>query len=339
MNRSVRPSTPADAPAIRSLFAATGLNPNADSSALHWKYWQERSDWSAPRSFVLTRRGEIVAHGAVVPGALLLGERRITTAHVIDWAGRPGEIGAGVALMKHIAHQVGSLLAVGGSEETRRILPHIGFKTVGVATDYARPLFPLRLLRGLSVRDWRAVPRAARAALRKLAAPGAAHGGWITQLVSGSDELLPLAAAFPVPTAGTMVLERSVGMFEYLLRCPIAAIKLFAAQSPAGARGYFVLSSTPEQVRVADCWIDSNKANDWRALLLCAVARAQEHPQAAEIVIRASDPLLADALAGAGFRAGNVAAVSVRPPPGFTLPALNLRIQMIDNDAAYFHEG
>jgi hypothetical protein len=29
----------------------------------------------------------------------------------------------------------------------------------------------------------------------------------------------------------------------------------------------------------------------------------------------------------------------VRPASGVTLPAVNLRIQMIDNDAAYFHEG
>jgi len=83
MSRSVRASTPADAPAIKALFAATGLQPNADSRSLQWKYWQERSDWSAPRSFVLTGGEEIVAHGAIVPGAFLFGEERITTAHVI----------------------------------------------------------------------------------------------------------------------------------------------------------------------------------------------------------------------------------------------------------------
>jgi len=339
MTRALRPSTPADANAITALFAATGLHPNADGHSLHWKYWQERGDCPQPRSFVLCRAEEIVAHGAIVPGTLLFGAERIPTAHVIDWAARPGEIGAGVALMKHIGQQVGSLLAVGGSEETRRILPHIGFRAAGVATDYARPLAPLRLLRGLSVRNWRAVPRAARAALRKLAAPGAAHGGWTTQLVARDEELVRLKAALPVPNPGTMVLERSTGMFEYLLRCPIAAIRVFAAQSPAGARGYFVLSSAPGEVRIADCWVDSARPEEWCALLLCAVERAQEDPQAAEVVIRASDPLLAEAVARAGFRMLSSATVSVRPASGITLPAVNLRIQMIDNDAAYFHEG
>ena len=339
MSRSVRASTPADAPAINALFAATGLQPNADSRSLQWKYWQERSDWSAPRSFVLTGGEEIVAHGAIVPGAFLFGEERITTAHVIDWAARPGELGAGVTLMKHIAREVGSLLAIGGSEDTRRILPHIGFKAAGVATDYVRPLFPLRILQGFNIRGWRVLPRAARATLRKLSAPRAAHGDWETRLIATEDELRRLTVAFPVPGPKTMVLERSGGMFGYLLRCPIAPMKLFVARNPAGTRGYFLLSSAPGQVRIADCWIDSEKADAWCALLLCAVERAQEDSQAAEVVIRASDPLLAEGLARAGFRAGASAPLSVRPPPGLTLPPMNLRVQMIDNDAAYFHEG
>jgi hypothetical protein len=339
MSRSVRPSTPADAPAIKALFAATGLQPNADSRSLHWKYWQERSDWSGPRSFVLTGRGDIVAHGAIIPGAFLLGEQRIATAHVIDWAARPGEIGAGVALMKHIAQQVGSLLAIGGSEDTRRILPHIGFRAVGVATDYARPLFPLRAVHGRNRRDWRVLPGVARATLRKLTAPRATHGDWSTRPMATDDELRQLSAEFPAPSPTTMVLERSVGMFSYLLRCPVASMTLFAVQSPARTRGYFLLSSTPGQVRIADCWIDSGKADEWGALLLCAVERARADSQAVEVVIRASDPLLAEGLVRAGFHAGSQATVSVRPPPGLTVPAASLRVQMIDNDAAYFHEA
>lgn len=339
MSRSVRASTPADAPAINALFAATGLHPNADSRSLHWKYWQERSDWSAPRSFVLCGADAIKAHGAIVPGAFLCGQERIATAHVIDWAARPGEIGAGVALMKHIAQQVGSLLAIGGSEDTRRILPHIGFKAMGIATDYVRPLFPLRALRDFNIRNWRALPRAVRASLRKLAAPRAAHGTWSTCSITTDAELRQLTAAFPAPSPKTMVLERSVGMFSYLLRCPIAPMQLFAVKSPAGTQGYFLLSSTPGQVRIADCWIDSEQADAWGALLLCAVERAQEDSQALEVVIRASDPVLAQALMRAGFRARSRAAVSVRPPPGFTLPAMDVRVQMIDNDAAYFYEA
>lgn len=280
-----------------------------------------------------------MAHGAIIPGAFLFGEERIATAHVIDWAARPGEIGAGVALMKHIAQQVGSLFAIGGSEDTRRILPHIGFRAVGVATDYARPLFPMRMLRGFSIRDWRVLPAVARATLRKLAAPSATRGDWSTRPMATADELRQLTAEFPAPSPTTMVLERSVGMFSYLLRCPVATMDLFAAQSPAGKRGYFLLSSAPGQVRIADCWIDSGKADEWCALLLCAVEHAQKDSQAVEVVIRASDPLLAEGLVRAGFRAQSQATVSVRPPPGLTFPAASLRVQMIDNDAAYFHEA
>ncbi len=57
--------------------------------------------------------------------------------------------------MKHIGQQVESLLAFGGSDDTLRILPHIGFRAAGTVTGYARPLFPLRILDGDVSLSWR----------------------------------------------------------------------------------------------------------------------------------------------------------------------------------------
>jgi len=339
MKRTVRPSTPADSDAIVALLASAGLHPNADPRSLHWKYWQERGDWKQPRSFVLTDDSQLIAHGALVPGALLTQSRRETAAHVIDWVARRGEIGAGVVLMKHIAQQVGALIAIGGSDDTLRILPHIGFQGIGLATSYVRPLFPLRRLHGNENRDWKTLPRIVRSLAWRAAAPTAVGAGWRTRPVADDAGLEQLAAVLPTATANLTVLERSVGLFRYMLRCPIVSMQLYALERAAQLRGYFLLASAPGQVRIVDCWVNSGDPSDWRSMLLCAVAQAKQDAQASELVIRASDPLLTTVLLRCGFHRRGETPIRLRPARETPMPASLLRIQMLDNDAAFFHEG
>src|SRR4029077_19084293 len=77
MTSSIRPSTPADAPAMGALFMERGMHLNLDSRFLDWKYWQPRDDWAGPRSFVVTRGNELIAHAAIVPGTCAWAGRRI----------------------------------------------------------------------------------------------------------------------------------------------------------------------------------------------------------------------------------------------------------------------
>jgi hypothetical protein len=104
-------------------------------------------------------------------------------------------------------------------------------------------------------------------------------------------------------------------------------------------RGYFLLASVLAQVRIADCWVDSDEPADWRALVDCAVTEARLDSQAAEIVGWASDPSQADAFRACGFRARSATPVQVRLSRGLAMPLGTLRVQMLDNDAAYLHEG
>ncbi|HEX4388952.1 MAG TPA: hypothetical protein VH109_10035 [Steroidobacteraceae bacterium] len=336
MKRAVRPATPADAAAIVALFAEVGLHPNVDPRHLSWKYWQPRADRPGPRSFVLASDSELLAHAAIIPGTCAWGTREIPFTHVIDWAARRGEMGAGVALMKHIGQQAGALLAVGGSAATLGILPHIGFRPAGTATGYVRTLFPLRMLRGVVHPTWRLGPRLARSVSWMLAAPRARGAGWQARRLS-SDEASHIASVLPRPTEGMAVTGRSVELFRYMLSCPIAPMSLFAVERAGRAGGYFLLASTPGQVRIADCWMESREPGDWRAMILCAVEQAKHDPQAAEVVIWASDPLLAGTLAACGFHPRGETAMQVRAADA--APAGLLRVQMLDNDAAFFHEG
>ena len=66
------------------------------------------------------------------------------TVHLIDWAADPEYPGAGLWLLRQIGAKVRMMIATGGSEITRRILPVIGFRPHGELYSFARPVRPLR---------------------------------------------------------------------------------------------------------------------------------------------------------------------------------------------------
>ena len=332
MSLAIRPSTPADATAIAALFAEGGME--AAPELLRWKYWQPRSDWPRPRSLVMVRGNELVAHAGFIPGSCAWAQRRATILQIIDWVARTRS-GAGVMLMKHIAQMAEALLGIGGGAQTQSILPHLGFRPAGTATGYARPLFPLRVLRGGAT--WKRLPRLARAAWRRsaAAAPGAE---WQVRRLD-ADELGQIASVLPRPARDLAVTERSVGLFQYMLTCPIVPMLLYALERAGQVRGYFLLAAARGQVRITDCWMDSQEPADWRAMIRGAVEQAQHDPQAAEVVIWASDPLLAGALQACGFHARFQSPIRVRPTAADTMPIGTLRVQMLDCDDAFLSGG
>jgi hypothetical protein len=333
MKPAPRPSTPADAAAITALFAEAGMD--LDPDHLHWKYWQPRADWPGPRSFVIASGTDVIAHAGIVPGSCAWGTRRETVIHVIDWVAR-ASTGVGVMLMKHVGQMAGVLIAIGGGPDTRSILPHIGFRPAGSVTAYARPLFALRILR--TGPAWKVLPRLARAAWRR-SARAAPDPDWQVRRLGG-DEVGQIATVLPRPTHGSTVTERNADQLRYFLTCPIVPMKLYAVSKAGRLRGYFLLALAPGQVRIADCWVDSEESEDWRATILCAVELAQDQPQAAEVVTWASDPLLATALRACGFYARSESPIQVRPSGNDTGPAGPLRVQLLDNDDAYlFYQG
>jgi hypothetical protein len=317
-------------------MAEAGLKPNFTPEALRWKYWQERRDCPGPRSFILTRGSEILAHAAVIRGTYSWNDRHVRTVHIIDWAARSSAAGAGVSLMKHLGQSSDALLAIGGSSQTLALLPHLGFRMRGSATGYVRSLHPTALLTPSVHPTWRVPPRFLRSVWWNLRAPRGGADGWQVSRVN-SDELSRVAAILPRPMSGTAVLERSVELFRHSLACPIAAMSFFSMEREGRAQGYFMLALALRQARLADCWMDSSDPADWRALIHCAVREATRYPKAAELAVWASDPLLSGCLRDCGFRARNEASVQLRitRDPALLPPAL--RVQMLDSDAAYRH--
>jgi hypothetical protein len=337
MKRNIRASSPADASAIAAILSEAGLSPNMEPQQLHWKYWQERTDWPDPRSYVITKGSDIIAHAGIVPGTSTWGTRRAKLIHLIDWAARPAEIGAGVMLMKHVSRLCDAIFSIAGSAQTLQILPRVGFRSWGSVNGYVRTLHPLRLLRSAENSGWRLLPRFVRSVLWTVTAPWRFSGDWQVRRIS-ANEARSLARVLPASTREMTVIERSEGLFNHALMCPIAPMELYAVERAGRLRGYFMLAFVPAQARLADCWMDSGDPADWRALVQCAVRQAKRTPGVAELVAWANDPTLSRALLDCGFHERCVHPLQLLPN-GSGAPTGILRVQMLDNDAAYFHKS
>ena len=317
---------------------AAGLHPNSLSADLQWKYWRERLDWPGSRSFVMVRDGQILAHAAVVPGSYQYNGRTVRTRHVIDWVARSSAAGAGVSLMKYLGQDTDALLAIGGSAQTLQLLPHLGYRQCGAVTGFVRPLHPLRLLAPSAHPAWRVPPRIVRSMLWRLQAPRGGVDGWEANRLP-ADDLARLGSVSPMSGAGSAVLQRSLDLFRYMLECPIADMRLFVMQQTGRVRGYFLLAFAMRQARLADCWMDSEDPADWRALIQHAVREASGHREAAELVAWGSDSLFSRCLRDCGFRARSEFPVQLMVPRDDSLLPPLMRVQMLDNDAAYRHTG
>lgn len=339
---SIRPATPEDAPALHALMVEAGLRAaHTRPEHLDWKYWRERPDWPGPRSFVMTRGDELLAHAAVVPGAVLTEQpggtpKRVRTLHMIDWAARPTATGSGVSLLKYLGQRADALLAIGGSAQTLQLLPHLGFRPSGAAACYVRPLHPLRILTPSVHPLSRLLPRLARGIWWKLRAPAGGAPGWGVRRMQTRD-LSYVRSVLPAPVRDIAVFERGEDLFRYALECPIAPMDLYVIERDGRARGYFLLSFALRQVRLADYWIGSQDPADWRALIQCAVREAMKHPYAAELAVWASDAVSSARLLECGFHLRGTLPVQVLAPRNPEVAACTLRVQMLDNDAVYWH--
>jgi hypothetical protein len=334
--RRVRPSTPEDGPAIVALMREVGLEPHSDPEHLHWKYWQKREDWSGPRSFVLASGTDLLAHVALVPGTCISQAGRVRIGHMIDWAARRSEIGAGAGLMKHVAQSVDLLLGIGGSSQALQLMPRIGYKHVGDVTGYARVLSPRAFLERPCHPAWKRGPRLIRGMLWSATAPRADLGEWQPRQIA-KGEIEKVLTALPTRRAHLAVLERSAAKFCHVLACPVLPIELYIMEKRGSVGGYFVMSYAPGQARLADCWMASEDAADWRSMLEAAVRAAARHGEMAELVVWASYPQFAGLLRQSGFHARLTLPIHIRSSGALPVPDETIRVQMLDNDAFYLY--
>lgn len=342
MRSEFRPTSATDAEAITELlagvFGPASMHSRMSREAMSWKYWRPHPFWEGSRSYVLERDGRMLAHGAVVPQWCRWKAHRFRAFHLIDWAALPGAPDAGTSLFRRALQLADAGYVVGGSAMAQRILPALGFKEVGKATRYVRPLHPFKRLTGGGPPAWRTVAQCGRSAIWAALAPFAPPSGWKT-IRSSPDALGLDNLRLPRTDPCSVMFERTPQLFAFLAWCPLAQVQLFSTERNSTTRGYFLLAAVQGQVRIADCWLESTRPSEWRDLYLAAVAEARVCADAAEVVTMATDDLRRHALQQAGFHARGEHPIRffTRNPALSEVPALPC--EMIDSDALYIDAG
>jgi hypothetical protein len=337
MSLRIEATSPADQAALvqflTSVFHTSPDAPFVDPRLMRWKYFEPCEDWDGPRSFVLKQGSEIVAHAGIVPVKFLGRDREVRGVHLIDWAASPNVPGAGVLSLRKAASLTDTLLAVGGSTNTRQIMPKLGFKEVGTLRVFARVIRPWEQVSADAFRDWKAPARFARNFLWSLSPRPLLSADWSAAPVARFDE--SSAAAFPNATAEFTGCKRTPGILNYMLRCPGASFSAFSISRGEQLRGYFVLSWLGRQCRIADAFVNSGISADWQSAYALATCTAADDPRTCEVEAASSVPLSTAAISQNGFHLRDEQPIFLSDPKQFLSGAPALNISLLDGEGSY----
>lgn len=325
---------------INFLLATFHLGPEApfvDPDLMRWKYDEPRPDWQGPRSFVWKDHDVIVAHGCLCPVAYRLPSGDVSGSYLIDWAAARTSAGAGVALLRSLARKCDALFAVGGSSETRSILPKLGYRHIGDLRFYARVLRPLRQYRTDPFpRGWKAPLRLARNMIwsrSPLPVPGP---GWSAQPIRQFDATMqPLFEARSDSSFVRTV--RTPELMNYFLRCPGAVWTAATILRGGVPLGWYVLARVGGQTRIADIWVHSDSEDDWAAAYALAVNAAARDIQACELVASACIPPAIYGVQNAGVRFVHAEPIFMLDPKKCFAQRAQLDVTFLESDLAYLN--
>jgi hypothetical protein len=320
---------------LLATFRLTPEAPFVQPALLRWKYDEPRPDWSGDRSFIWNDGEAIAAHACICPVTYRLPSGDVTGSYLIDWAASRTSVGAGVKLLRALAPRFDALFAVGGSPDTRSILPKLGYRHVCDLRFYARVLRPWRQFQTDPFpRRWKAPLRLARNIVWSLAPMPEAPRDWSEQRIgifeSSAQPLFDARADSSFPCS-----RHTPDLMNYYLRCPSAIFTAALLLRAGVASGWYVLSRVGGQVRIADIWVNSASAADWSAAYTLAAHAALGDPEACELVASASIPPAVEAVTRAGFRFHHAEPVFVLDPRKLFAASQSLNVTFLESDLAY----
>ena len=250
---------------------------------------------------------------------------------MLDWASDPSVAGAGVALSRQLESLAPVLITCGGSEDTHKILPKIGFTPRDPIANYARVLRPFRQFLTRPSKGIRALGRLARNAAWSMSGIAAANG-WSFDRPEPDGKIFSEWNAQPAHAPES---RYDVPFATFLLHCPAVRFEYSSLLKNRRPRGFFLLARAEGQTRLADLRVVSNGAEDLAGVYSVVVRAARSDPQACELVAVAPVPEIASALEANGFRPRGATPVFVRDPRGLLGDARRLRLSMLDDDSAF----
>jgi len=300
-----------------------------------WKYWDQRGDWSGPRSYVLEKDGAIVAHAGIWP--MTLGsENPIRGVQMIDWAAAKESPGSGLSLVQKLAAMFDFIYSIGGSEATRKVLPLFGFVEYRRQWMAACPLQPLRQIITHQTRTWKLAPRLVRNWLWSKGKGSTPYANW------KAIEIQPqqiLRETYILNQADAGFSQRPPAFFEYLLRCRAARFSLYGIFDGGEAMGHFAISMVRGQARIAGVWLRRSSPDTWAAAYYLARQTASRLKGAYEIAVIGSDGFTREAAAKAGLQIMPGPSVYMLNKKRNAQLSAEFQFQLSDDDAAFLDSG
>jgi hypothetical protein len=334
MNMQIAPICEADVEEVSRFLRATfGCDERwvpFQPEVLRWKALTPHPLWEGSRGYAMRKQGEIVAYGCAAPIRLIHAGGEALVACLIDWTASKEVVGGGVLVYQHIARFVDALIGVGGTDEARRTVQRMGFRTRQNLDTYARVTRPVIKFLETREKRWKDVARMARNIWRGFRTTGGSKRGWVARRVERFDESVSTVLPIPGLVSGA-VAYRDPKLLNYYLSCPAIPMEGYLLEHAGRVQGYLLLAVRQGDCRIADWWVASADESDWAAALLVACNGRTGH----EVSVSCGTFHSQRVAKGAGFY------LSVRHPfyvkdPGQKVPAtLDAAIAMADTDEFY----
>ena len=316
-------------------FAADPSSIQFRAEVLHWKYFSGHPAWNRARSFAIRKDGETVAHGGVWPVTLVTPEAEITAIHLIDWAANRSAVGAGVHLLRRMSQLGDVLLTIGGSDDTRAVLPKLGYKQCGELRRYARVIRPWLQFSTTPRKDFRSAVKLIRNSARNLRAlPTSRKNAQVSRVSSFSGVLDDLTICRP---SRSVVSSRTAAGLDHLMTCPAGRFSGFLVTGEH-FRGYFVLAEIGRQSRIIDIGTDATDPESWRTICVLAARTAAENPEICEIVAGWSNQQAQAPWLQMGFTHARTEPIFAYDPRQRLSTGTPLNLNMADGDLCFLSD-
>jgi hypothetical protein len=320
---------------VKSFRADPALN-SFNPEVIHWKYFAHHPEWKSPRSLAIKQGGQIVAHGGVWPVRLVTPTSEVKAIHLIDWAASRSAVGAGVHLLRKMAGLADMLLTVGGSPDTRNLLPKLGYRGCGELRQYARVIRPWLQFRTTPEKNWKTPAKFLRNSARALAGLPSAPKGWRAAKVTSFTAAIEGGAN--EKTSSFTLPSRTAAGLNRLLDCPAARFSAFQVSDAQRLRGYFLLTQIGRQVRIVDIRLEGGDRESWRPICALAARSAAEDPETCEIVAASSIELIGEAWLQAGFVHRATEQIFCYDPRNLVSSAPPLNLNLADGDSCFLSD-
>ena len=336
MSSQLLPTAPSEKAELEAFLRGSFHGPakmnSFDPGVLEWKYFSGHPEWTSPRSYVIKSGDVMVAHGGIWPLRLAGMERDLTVIHLIDWAASRTHPGAGVLLLRKFSGMSDLLFTIGGSADTRAILPKLGYRLCGALKVQAKLVRPFRQLRKLSPPNWKTPLRVMRNVGLSFVALPRAPRGWEAERIAQFNN--SVSAILQGRDRSKLASRRTVDELNHFLTCPGAKFSAFTVSNSGRARGYFVLSQFEGQTRIVDVGTDDDP-DSRTATCMLAAHTAAALPDTSEIVSGFTCAEIQRTFSQMEFKVRRIEQVFCYDPRKLLGAAPEFSLSMLDGDLCF----